>query len=206
MILCGGVRSGSGDARFEGEYQSVSWATCASAPSHTLHAMPPRITRDSHRPRASDRTMITTQTSASLAQLSNSTGVVVAGRGNPKEPPTTRTNLSRERTDSGLDLDTKNPLDLRSRENSFLDIPFYRTQRLDAAGNDTKSLERQESVIIGPQLDHGSAEQPRPDIRCECTPAVGGASWFSPTRSRALTAPRSMFRPAVHSQQWSPSD
>ncbi len=67
--------------------------------------------------------MITTQTSASLAQLSNSTGVVVAGRGNPKEPPTTRTNLSRERTDSGLDLETKNPLDLRSRENFFLDIP-----------------------------------------------------------------------------------
>jgi hypothetical protein len=27
-------------------------------------------------------------------------------------------------------------------------------QRLDAAGNDTKSLERQESTVIGPQSDH----------------------------------------------------
>jgi hypothetical protein len=71
--------------------------------------------------------MITTQISASLAQLSNSTGVVAAGRANPQEPPTTRTNLSIERIDSGLDLETKNPLDLRSRENFFLDIPFYRT-------------------------------------------------------------------------------
>jgi len=88
-----------------------------------------------------------------LLNFPNSTGVVVAGRGNPKEPPTTRTNLSRERTDSGLDLETKNPLDLRSRENFFLDIPFYRTQRLDAAGNDTKSLERQESTVMGPQSD-----------------------------------------------------
>jgi hypothetical protein len=71
--------------------------------------------------------MITTPTSASLAQFSNSTGVVAAGRANPQEPPTTRTNLSRERIDSGLDLETKNLLDLRSRKNFFLDIPFYRT-------------------------------------------------------------------------------
>ncbi len=33
-------------------------APCAWAPSHPLHAMPPRITRNSHRPRASDRTMV----------------------------------------------------------------------------------------------------------------------------------------------------
>jgi hypothetical protein len=63
----------------------------------------------------------------SLAQLSNSTGVVAAGRANPKEPPTTRTNLSLERIDCGLDLETKTLPDLRSRENFFLDIPFYRT-------------------------------------------------------------------------------
>src|SRR5437660_4349705 len=34
------------------------WPLCALAPSHPLHAMPPRITRNSHRPRASDRTMV----------------------------------------------------------------------------------------------------------------------------------------------------
>jgi hypothetical protein len=33
-------------------------APCALAPSHPLHVMPPRITRNSHRPRASDRTMV----------------------------------------------------------------------------------------------------------------------------------------------------
>src|ERR1700693_4982750 len=41
-----------------GEYQSMRSALCASAPSHPLHAMPPRITRNSDRPRASDRTMV----------------------------------------------------------------------------------------------------------------------------------------------------
>ena len=45
-------------ARFEGEYQSMRSAACASAPSHPYHVMPPRITRNSHRPRASDRTMV----------------------------------------------------------------------------------------------------------------------------------------------------
>ena len=59
--LSGGGRSGSGDTRFEGEYQSMSSALCASAPSHPLHAMPPRFTRNSDRPRASDRTMVDTE-------------------------------------------------------------------------------------------------------------------------------------------------
>jgi Transposase/Transposase IS116/IS110/IS902 family len=45
-------------ARFEGEYQSMRLAPCAAAPSPPLHAMPPRRTRNSHRPRASDRTMV----------------------------------------------------------------------------------------------------------------------------------------------------
>ncbi len=36
-------------------------APCASAPSHPLHAMPPRFTRNSDRPRASDRTMVDTE-------------------------------------------------------------------------------------------------------------------------------------------------
>jgi hypothetical protein len=67
----GGGRSGSGDARFEGEYQSMSSALCASAPSHPLHAMPPRFTRNSDRPRASDRTMVDTKnTRDSLANFS----------------------------------------------------------------------------------------------------------------------------------------
>ena len=53
-----GGRPGSADARFEGEYQSMRSAPCPSEASHPLHAMPPRITRNSDRPRASDRTMV----------------------------------------------------------------------------------------------------------------------------------------------------
>ncbi len=45
-------------ARFEGEYQSTRLAPCAAAPSPPLHAMPPRRTRNSDRPRASDGTMV----------------------------------------------------------------------------------------------------------------------------------------------------
>ena len=37
-----------------------------------LHSMPSRITRNSHRPRASDRTMVASEATSSLAALSNS--------------------------------------------------------------------------------------------------------------------------------------
>jgi hypothetical protein len=37
--LSGGGRSGSGDARFEGEYQSMSSPPCASPPSHPSHTI-----------------------------------------------------------------------------------------------------------------------------------------------------------------------
>src|SRR5205814_9334192 len=38
-----------------------------------LHPMPSRITRNSHRPRASDRTMVASEATSSLAALLNST-------------------------------------------------------------------------------------------------------------------------------------
>ena len=44
-----------------GEYQIAGSTPCASAPSHRYHAMPPRKTRNSDRPRASDRTMVATK-------------------------------------------------------------------------------------------------------------------------------------------------
>ena len=44
-----------------GEYQIGGPTLCASAPSHRSHAMPPRRTRNSDRPRASDRTMVATE-------------------------------------------------------------------------------------------------------------------------------------------------
>ena len=54
------------------EYQSMRSAPRALAPSHPLHVMPSRITRNSHRPRASDRTMVASEATSSLAALSNS--------------------------------------------------------------------------------------------------------------------------------------
>ena len=111
MILSGGGRSGSRDARFEGEYQSMSLALCASAPSHPLHAMPPWITRNSDRLRASDRTMVDTQNQFSLAKFQD-----LDWRGHHQEhEPSGEKNKqarSKPRADrgarvSGLDLETK---------------------------------------------------------------------------------------------------
>jgi hypothetical protein len=49
------------------EYQSMRSAPCALAPSHPFHVMPSRITRNSHRPRASDRTMVASEAASALA-------------------------------------------------------------------------------------------------------------------------------------------
>ena len=59
-----------------GEYQSMRSALCAPAPSHPLHVMPPRITRNSDRPRASDRTMVDTPGPGPLAKFQDAMGVV----------------------------------------------------------------------------------------------------------------------------------
>ena len=54
-------------------------APCALAPSHPLHVMPSRITRNSHRPRASDRTMVAPKAPACLP-LSQTRWHVTIGR------------------------------------------------------------------------------------------------------------------------------
>jgi hypothetical protein len=41
LVIAEGGRSGSGDARFEGEYQSMSWAAFASAASHQFSRYAP---------------------------------------------------------------------------------------------------------------------------------------------------------------------
>ena len=110
-------------ARFEGEYQSMRLAACASAPSHPLHAMPPRRTRNSHRPRASDRTMVDLKHQFGLPLFRTRWHRhhllrKLMSMGNSP-------NLSRETNSSGLDLEKESRL--RSRRNFFLDIPFYRT-------------------------------------------------------------------------------
>ena len=51
----------------------------ALAPSHPLHPMPSRITRNSHRPRASDRTMVASEaTSLACCFLKLDGGVTTA--------------------------------------------------------------------------------------------------------------------------------
>jgi|SRR5580698_1167518 hypothetical protein len=108
-----------------GEYQSMRSALCASAPSHPLHVMPPRITRNSDRPRASDRTMVDTPRPGPLAQFEDPIGVATTQEGQTHPSKTSRTRAgaltvqwagSRER------------ISLSGRGRTFfLDIPFYRT-------------------------------------------------------------------------------
>src|SRR4029077_7198006 len=86
-----------------------------------LHAMPPRRTRNSDRPRASDRTMVATELNRlpnfknrrALAPLENDTeGTEERSRG-----------IS---ADGGLDIETKNFSATSRRRSFFVDIPFYR--------------------------------------------------------------------------------
>jgi transposase len=93
-----------------------------------LHAMPPRIIRNSDRPRASDRTMITTQTSISLAKSLRLDWHCrhrqrTTGRANLPEQNPERSGHSPIQWAGDQDL----ALALRSRHKFFLDIPFYRT-------------------------------------------------------------------------------
>ena len=97
---------------FEGEYQSMRSAPCASAPSHPLHAMPPRITRNSDRPRASDRTMVDIRPACRVLQLElcHQQPRKLTRMDNNNKP-----NIFRATKQSGLDLE-KEP---RSSGDSF---------------------------------------------------------------------------------------
>ena len=74
-------------------------APCASAPSHPFHVMPSRITRNSHRPRASDRTMVATEATSSLAALANSTAFLSSAEQLTRMD--NKPNFSREQTTVG---------------------------------------------------------------------------------------------------------
>ena len=102
------------------EYQSMRSAPRALVPSHPLHVMPSRITRNSHRPRASDRTMVASEATGSLVALSNSMACHHQQR-NSREWTTSQT--SPEKCNySGLDLEKESPL--RSRRSFFLTSLF----------------------------------------------------------------------------------
>ena len=92
--------------------------------------MPPRIIRDSDRPGASNRTMIT-QRSFSLAQSVELDRACCHRQRRPKK----ETVPSKPRSKSGCSYRQwagerdPNPLVLRSRQKFFLDFPFHRTHR-----------------------------------------------------------------------------
>src|SRR2546428_9390556 len=101
-------------------------APCASAPSHPLHAMPSRITRNSYRPRASDRTMVATENTSPACRVFQTRW----HRHHQQRKLTRMDNKSQTSSgkpnQSGLDLEKT--ISLRSRRKFFLDIPFYRTR------------------------------------------------------------------------------
>ena len=94
------------------------------APSHPLHVMPSRITRNSHRPRASDRTMVASE-ATNLACRSLKLDSIVT-RAEKLTRMDNKPNLSRDVRLQWAGSRERN-LALRSRQNFFLDIPFYRT-------------------------------------------------------------------------------
>src|ERR1700752_4852183 len=91
--------------------------------------MPPRRTRNSHRPRASDRTMVATELNRlpsfkSRRTLSPLENEPRERKSNPEK------NLSSYRepsANSGLDIETENFSGPGRGRSFFVDIPFYRT-------------------------------------------------------------------------------
>ena len=115
-----------------GKYQIAGPTLCASAPSHRSHAMLPRRTRNSDRPRASDRTMVATESNRLPSFKSRRTLSLLENE--PRERKShPEKNLSSDRepsANSGLDIETKNLSATGRGRTFFVDIPFYRTTYL----------------------------------------------------------------------------
>ena len=88
-----------------------------------LHVMPSRITRNSHRPRASDRTMVAMKHHLACCSLKLDGRVTISRE--------THENGQQAKLLQGNDTTvgwiSRKKSRIRSRENFFLDIPFYRT-------------------------------------------------------------------------------
>ena len=115
-----------------GEYQIAGSTLCASAPSHRYHAMPPRRTRNSDRPRASDRTMVATKSNR-LPSFKNRRALSPRENEQRERKRNPEKNLSSDRepsAHSGLDIETKNFSATGRGRSFFVDIPFYRTSYL----------------------------------------------------------------------------
>ena len=120
-----------------GEYQIAGSTLCASAPSHRYHAMPPRRTRNSDRPRASDRTMVATKSNR-LPSFKNRRALSPRENEQRERKRNPEKNLSSDRepsAHSGLDIETKNFSATGRGRSFFVDIPFYRTSYLELRRN-----------------------------------------------------------------------
>src|SRR5215469_3802663 len=92
--------------------------------------MPPRITRNSHRPRASDRTMVDTLNHHLLVALSTRWH----RHQEAEKLMRTKRQNSFQRSRWRVGWVSRIKSQLPSRQNFFLDIPFYRTQRPSVRG------------------------------------------------------------------------
>src|SRR5437016_5710364 len=101
------------------------WPRVPWAPSHSYHVMPPRITRNSYRPRASDRTMVDFESPFALS-LSQTRPRPLTRLRRLIRMGTRQTSPGKPHY-RGLDLEKTSRL--RSRQKFFLDIPFDRTHQ-----------------------------------------------------------------------------
>jgi hypothetical protein len=116
-----------------------------------LHAMPPRRTRNSDRPRASDRTMVATELNRLPSFKSRRTLSPLENEPKETEEQSREEPLEQSRdipAGSGLDIETKNISATARGRCFFVDIPFYRTTYLRmrrysrVVVNATRTLER----------------------------------------------------------------
>ena len=114
-------------------------AARALAPSHPLHVMPSRITRNSLRPRASDRTMVASEATTSLAALSKLDGSVTISRETHENGQQAKL-LQRSETTVGWISRERNLA--RPRRSFFLDILFI--EPIDHEGGPMPQISTQE--------------------------------------------------------------
>jgi hypothetical protein len=109
-----------------GEYQIGGPTLCASAPSGHSHARPPRRTRNSDRPRASDRTMVSTELNR-LASFKNRRRChhEKMNRGNGRAIQRRTLERSRAICKQWAGYRDKNFSATGRRRSFFVDIPFY---------------------------------------------------------------------------------
>jgi hypothetical protein len=116
-------------------------APCALAPSHPLHVMPSRITRNSHRPRASDRTVVALKHHLACRSLKPD-GRVTIGRETHEDGQPSKLIPGNESTVGWI---SRKKSFLRSRRSFFLDIPSLFIELIEAT--DSRAVRNKNNVL-----------------------------------------------------------